>query len=508
MIEIINEINKRLIEIVDDLVNQKKDITNNLNDVQTKIDEKVDEAKTYKESVEESKEQIEILNHEIDDLKNDLQEITEKFGGKDFDAILDAANKEINSKIVTRQKEIAKLSDHINELTSKAKTIKDLLVNLKKDKDSKKTKLDNLTSALEYYETEINKIVDYSIENPTELVYVKEESTPVNIEYNEDIKIDDSPVFDEIESIDRDEEDTFTNEENDFTTDNTFFGLDKSEMDNEVKKTLEETIKIEEPKEEITEYEYNENIFDRNEEPEIENQNESNDYLDNTVKNVFNEEENVDRINFKSLSDTIDAEYANIFGNSEDIALENNEDLFNLETRSNIFDNPDFDLNEGYNDEVGETQTDIFGDSYKEKVSYDHGSSNSEIINNFYTTNKIDINRFDEEDREYLKRIFNPIGFSKILDVFKKNNINPDYIYDNAKIFEMKYNDLDMMINKLLLSGQTTNNIGYIINILPNVNPNDLEEVINGYGNNAGNIDISELIYKAIHLGEYRKSEV
>ena len=38
--------------------------------------------------------------------------------------------------------------------------------------------------------------------------------------------------------------------------------------------------------------------------------------------------------------------------------------------------------------------------------------------------------------KNYLKQIFNPIGFSKVLDVLKRNNISLNFIYGASKIFE------------------------------------------------------------------------
>ena len=56
------------------------------------------------------------------------------------------------------------------------------------------------------------------------------------------------------------------------------------------------------------------------------------------------------------------------------------------------------------------------------------------------------------------------------------------------------------MINKLLLANQTTTNIGLVLDTLPEINSYDLNEVIESYGQNAKDTDITELIVKAKHL--------
>ena len=158
MRELIEEINTKLKDIINDLIKKRIEVSESLNVVQEKIDDKIEEAKGYKNNVDAAKDSIRLFESEIESLKSDLQELNTRFSNKDLNAIIDAGNREINGKIAVREKEIAKQREKISELTERARTIKDLLINLKKDKESKKSRLDNLNDVIYYYEQEINKM--------------------------------------------------------------------------------------------------------------------------------------------------------------------------------------------------------------------------------------------------------------------------------------------------------------------------------------------------------------
>ena len=151
MLEKINEINGKLKEILNELNIEKEELEDSLKVVQQKIDSKIDEAKGYKVNVDEYKANISSLETEIASFEKDLEDLKNNYGNKGLDAIVDVGTKEINSKIISKQKEIAKQVERINELTDRARTIKELLINLKKDKKEKKEKFDYVSVALEYY---------------------------------------------------------------------------------------------------------------------------------------------------------------------------------------------------------------------------------------------------------------------------------------------------------------------------------------------------------------------
>lgn len=513
MRELIEEINAKLKDIINDLIKKRIEVSESLNVVQEKIDDKIEEAKGYKNNVDAAKDSIRLFESEIESLKSDLQELNTRFSNKDLNAIIDAGNREINGKIAVREKEIAKQREKISELTERARTIKDLLINLKKDKESKKSRLDNLNDVIYYYEQEINKIIDYSEANPDSLVYVSEEPISFKPYKSNDEGNLDSPVFDEIENIDK-------SEEEEETEDNGESLVLKS--DGETKNVQNDIVddvlfnkEVEEPKEEVLD---------------------TTDEVKEETEPVLFEHDKTQKIDFKTLNDSINKEYENIFGNSEEISIPDDTALFSIKSEDNVFDNPSFeepvtentmentatttnvpsnfdDLMSSLNEDVlnapikDDTATNVFDNNDTKKYSYDKGSENDDFVRNFFTTNKIEYDKFSAEEQNYLKQIFNPIGFSKVLDVLKRNNISLNFIYGASKIFEMSSNELETIINKLLLAGQTTQNISYVLSTLPLINSIDLGEVINSYGPNAKGADIADIIIKAKHLNDIGRGD-
>lgn len=512
MRELIEEINAKLKDIINDLIKKRIEVSESLNVVQEKIDDKIEEAKGYKNNVDAAKDSIRLFESEIESLKSDLQELNTRFSNKDLNAIIDAGNREINGKIAVREKEIAKQREKISELTERARTIKDLLINLKKDKESKKSRLDNLNDVIYYYEQEINKIIDYSEANPDSLVYVSEEPISFKPYKSNDEGNLDSPVFDEIENIDKSEEE----EESEDNGESLVLKSDEEtkNVQNDIVDDVLFNKEVEEPKEEVLD---------------------TTDEVKEETEPVLFEHDKTQKIDFKTLNDSINKEYENIFGNSEEISIPDDTALFSIKSEDNVFDNPSFeepvtestmentattnvpsnfdDLMSSLNEDVlnapikDDTATNVFDNNNTKKYSYDKGSENDDFVRNFFTTNKIEYDKFSAEDQNYLKQIFNPIGFSKVLDVLKRNNISLNFIYGASKIFEMSSNELETIINKLLLAGQTTQNISYVLSTLPLINSIDLGEVINSYGPNAKGADIADIIIKAKHLNDIGRGD-
>lgn len=512
MRELIEEINAKLKDIINDLIKKRIEVSESLNVVQEKIDDKIEEAKGYKNNVDAAKDSIRLFESEIESLKSDLKELNARFSNKDLNAIIDAGNREINGKIAVREKEIDKQREKISELTERARTIKDLLINLKKDKESKKSRLDNLNDVIYYYEQELNKIIDYSEANPDSLVYVPEEPISFKPYKSADESNLDSPVFDEIENIDKSEEE----EESEDNGESLVLKSDgeTKNVQNDIVDDVLFNKEVEESKEEVLD-----TPTEVKEEPEP----------------VLFEHDKTQKIDFKTLNDSINKEYENIFGNSEEISIPDDTALFSIKSEDNVFDNPSFeeplnestventvttnvpsnfdDLMSSLNEDVlnapikDDTAINVFGNNDTKKYSYDKGSENDDFVRNFFTTNKIEYDKFSAEDQNYLKQIFNPIGFSKVLDVLKRNNISLNFIYGASKIFEMSSNELETIINKLLLAGQTTQNISYVLSTLPLINSIDLGEVINSYGPNAKGADIADIIIKAKHLNDIGRGD-
>ena len=466
--------------------------------------------KGYKTNVDEHKAHIASLEEEIASFEKDLNDPKENYGNKGLDAIVEVGTKEINAKIVSKQKEIAKQVEKINELTDRARTIKELLINLKKDKKDKKDRFDSVSIALEYYSGELNKIIEYSENNSESLVYLpitdEEVETDVPII---DEPIDDSPVFDEIASIDKEE----SSEDTDKTSE------EKKDDEVEVEETTDKEISNESDlvkEEESPELENdsslflkdedmnlnsfdskfdfkldddNQNIFDEktSEEDLIKEEDLEDTHFDDTISSLFATQKD-NTIDFKTLNDSIDKEYENIFGKS----LESDED------KSNEVNDFKFLNNKEEDGHTGLTNLDIFGNSSKK--------NSPDIVSNFFITNKLDFDRFSEDNQKYIRSVFSPISFTKVLEVLRKNNIELDAIYTNPNVFEMDSSELDSIISKLLISGQSVHNISLVLGTLPKITLIDLNEVINSYGMNVSKADITDIIIKAKHLSDIGKA--
>ena len=519
MLEKINEINGKLKEILNELNIEKEELEDSLKVVQQKIDSKIDEAKGYKVNVDEYKANISSLETEIASFEKDLEDLKNNYGNKGLDAIVDVGTKEINSKIISKQKEIAKQVERINELTDRARTIKELLINLKKDKKEKKEKFDYVSVALEYYNSEFEKIINYSEENPDALVFTPTESVEIE---QEDVpvieeSIDDSPVFDEIESIDK-EENPDENDKNDdlvkdapeknieakedkkilevnddkengsdtFDFDGSFF-LDEEDLNDTDSDIKFNDIDVDDSKE-------------LNDEDLIKEEDEEDAHFDDTISSLFATQKD-NNIDFKTLNDSIDKEYESIFGKS----INDEENV----TKQSDSKEDEKALNSD-DDHTGFTELNIFGDNYKSNITKTlttNNNTNTDIVTNFFITNKIDFDKFSDENKEYIRKIFNPINFTKVLEVLRKNSIELDGIYQNPKVFEMNSSELDSMITKLLIANQSIHNISLVLSSLPNITLIDLNEVISSFGTNIKDANITDIIIKAKHLSDMGKAD-
>ncbi len=93
--------------------------------------------------------------------------------------------------------------------------------------------------------------------------------------------------------------------------------------------------------------------------------------------------------------------------------------------------------------------------------------------------------------------------YKKVFDVLKRNNIKLDAIYDSADLFTTSTPaEIEHVISKLLLAGQTTSNISYVLSALPLINSFDLNEVVKSYGPKVSEANITDLIVKAKHLND------
>ena len=468
MINLIKEINSKLKAIISELETKKSECEKVLDEVKSKIDKKIDEAKGYKVDVDNAKEKIKSLEEEIKALEVDLTDLNERFGKKDLNAIVEAGNKEINAKMIAKQNEITKYREKIGELTEKARAIKDLLINLKKDKEIKTERLDNYTKALEYYSKELNRIIDFSSENPENLVI----EPTFEVKKYDNVNLD-SPVFDEISQMDEPEDE-----------------------ETEASSAVKEEVKTEE--EPVSDYQ---------------------------------------KIDFKALNDSIDSEYASIFGTGLDdddhkksepvvpskeevIEEEPSKDEVKDEPVSNvlnIFEHENVSDSDGSFSFDGLSEADLNAepetplDDKKVEVkdnslsfeSVTPSNDETEELANLFTENGVDYYKFTATDQDRLKSNYNKEMYKKVFDVIKRNNIKLDSIYDSADLFTTSTPaEIEHVISKLLLAGQTTSNISYVLSALPLINSFDLNEVVKSYGPKVSEANITDLIVKAKHLND------
>ena len=468
MINLINEINSKLKAIISELESKKSECEKVLDDVKSKIDKKIDEAKGYKVDVDNAKEKIKSLEEEIKALEVDLTDLNERFGKKDLNAIVEAGNKEINAKMIAKQNEITKYREKIGELTEKARAIKDLLINLKKDKEIKTERLDNYTKALEYYSKELNRIIDFASENPENLVI----EPTFEVKKYDNVNLD-SPVFDEISQMDEPEDE-----------------------ETETSSAVKEEVKTEEKP--VSDYQ---------------------------------------KIDFKALNDSIDSEYASIFGTglddddhkeSEPVVPSKEEVTEEEPSKDEVKDEPvsnDLNIFEHENVSDGDGSFSFDGlseadlnaepevplDDKKVEVkdnslsfeSVTPSNDETEELANLFTENGVDYYKFTAADQDRLKSNYNKEMYKKVFDVLKRNNIKLDAIYDSADLFTTSTPaEIEHVISKLLLAGQTTSNISYVLSALPLINSFDLNEVIKSYGPKVSEANITDLIVKAKHLND------
>lgn len=447
MIGLVTEINNKLKNIISELEAKKNECESTLANVKTKIDQKIEEAKRYKLDVDNAKAKIKTLEEEIKTLEIDLADLNERFGKKDLNAVVEAGNREINAKMIAKQNEITRYREKIGELTEKARAIKDLLINLKKDKEIKSARLENYIKATNYYSKELNRVIDFASENPDTLDDVS--SNYEKTDYSSDINLD-SPVFDEISKMEDSSDDL-----------------------------------------------YEENKKEESYEPDMQKMDFKalNDSIDSEYASIFGtplEEDNKEEKAQESAP--LDLEEENVFEKKDlsDEEIPDNSLTFEPIKEEELNAEP---IKEELPKEDSISASSLI-DSESDK------KDNSELIN-LFTENGVDFYSFNEQDQKLLIENFNKEMYKKVFDVLKKNNISLNYIYDAANIFTVGTpSELEHVITKLLLASQTTLNISYVLSALPLINSFDLSEVIKSYGPSVSNANIADLIIKAKHLND------
>lgn len=435
MKKMIGVINDNLRSVVNGIKEHRSDTESSLATIKETIDTKVETASKYKIEVENARSIILSLETEISELENDLKELKEKFGSKNFTEILAAGDKEINSKIDEKKQAIAEQNEIIINITKKAHALKKELTKLK----SKKQTIDedlNKTLILEgYYEKRINAIVDFSIEHPDELATYKEidEVDDLNTEEIEDIDIGniiDGQVFNEIDSI--------------------------SEGNTPKEKELKENID-----------------FDFN------GENDDNNPLENKDEADFSELDEI--LNVASL--IIDQKELD-----ESLASEEDED-----TAENLLDSTEENSSQDVKEEDKEERKhiqihamsepitvnlDVFGDAETTPIN-----ESTFIENNGYSFENLsecglNANEFTQEDLYLLQNNFDKINTLEFIEVLKNHGFDIDKIYTSVGVLlNVTPQNLDKVLT-LLESVSEHTDIDYVFRYLDKVNISRLEQNI------------------------------
>lgn len=204
MEKMIKVINDNLRNVINGIKEHRIDLEATLGSIKNEMSLRVKEASTYKSDVENARTIISSLENEIADLENDLSELNAKFGSKNFKEILNAGNKEINSKIVEKRALINEQGQIILALTDKARGLKDSLIELREKKMATEENLEKTRILEGYFENRIGEIVRYSEEHPDELASFRDEIPQEELNTQENIDISsiiDGSIFEEIDEI-------------------------------------------------------------------------------------------------------------------------------------------------------------------------------------------------------------------------------------------------------------------------------------------------------------------
>lgn len=392
MDSLIRETNENLKAIIDNMKSNLDTSISTLENIQMQMDKKVEEAKKYKVQVDSAKEKIKDLEDSNKSLELSLKELSEKYGKMNLVSLVEAGNREIKTKINDNNREINKQKEHIADLTNKARTIKDLLINLKKDKTIKESRLENLKVVYEYYNERINDIIDYAFNHSENLGDYKETFKYVDSyeDINEEINntdLENTMVFDEIANIDDNkvfkDEMTFIDGQIDEINDDKISELIKKNFDkynveenNEVeevvvkdesldstqvfdsiltqeiddnieedKEDLESDIIVDEPKDVINDF----NLFIPNEKEEIDNELFISQEEDIDLSSIENEEVNnelfvnedvyketeLSDLDFKEVNNVVEDEKKLDIFNIDDLKNNDEEEVIDTEDRIN-----------------------------------------------------------------------------------------------------------------------------------------------------------------------------
>ncbi len=259
MDKIIGTINNNLRSVIEGIRQHLSDSEALFEEIKADMDKKVNQAANYKEQVTESKEKINKIEDEIEKLEKDLNDLNDKFGGTDFKEILQAGNKEINTKIIEKRAVIQKESQRILDLTDKARKIKDALIDLREKKYALSEDIKETRIVEKFYSAKVNEIIDFveagndielAVDNsPESELYTDNERETELVEVS---TVFNDHIFEEIDEITTSEPDASLVEEELKKVVNVTFIPREEKKDEEFQKQVEEAMgeKVAEEKEE------------------------------------------------------------------------------------------------------------------------------------------------------------------------------------------------------------------------------------------------------------------
>lgn len=406
MDSLIRETNENLNVILSTIKNNLDNSESTLENIQINMDKKVEEAKKYKIQVDSAKDRIRELEDDNKSLELSLKELNDRYGKMNLVSLVETGNKEIKTKINENNKEINRQKELIADLTNKARTIKDLLINLKKDKTIKEERLENLKTVYNYYEIRINEIIDYAFNHSENLSDYKSVSYKIdeefdNVEIN-DSELENTMVFDEIANID----------------DNKNFKDEMTFIDGQIDKTIN-----------------NDNIDD---------------LINKTLNNYINEEDNEVKVKENDIDstqvfDSIINEVDEVEDDEEGV-LFNNSDLFiqddnEIETKEEITDLSVLNDNE--------QEPEIVVEENKEEIKLNDSISEPQVETteeDFKTINNLDVFNINDDENLTDTSLLEEIDDSKerisaINDLFTS--------IDNTKTSNIPTNKVSVIENEI-----------------------------------------------------------
>lgn len=480
MEKMIKVINDNLRSVIKGIDTHKEDTEKSLAAIKADMDEKIVVASAYKNEVENSRHMISSLENEISELETDLNDLTVKFGAKNFNELLAAGNKEINTKIIEKRALITEESEKILEVTEKAHQLKEELVKLKERRAAAEATLEKATILKNYYDARIKDVISYAEENPDDLI-----SYTVN-KPQEELLVDDSEldniaiesvvdgsVFEEIDSISTNDVDEELIKE----------VLERPELsDIEIKEDSENDI----PKKAIDlsmTQQLDDIILAANDilsQKEIDVINKA----ESTSKEDMSEESELPNVAANKKADDEALPYIEPTMDEEDVIdidVSDDEelvtiDLQNMDSPVKINEDNDFSLN------------------YLKEDMNVFASPDNAFYEELQACN-LDPDRFKEEDIIKLEKEFNSDNTNKFIKIMVKHNIGITAIYDSVDVLiNVTPQNLDQMLSLLEKTSATSEDIEHIFKYLAHINITKLETTIETLKNG----ELVEILYELI----------